>query len=174
MSPSSAASSAGTWRTLVPVFAACAAIGLQAGVAMPLVPLALEREGADKFTIGVVSAAWAVGMLAFGTRIPALAARLGAARAIVLGMTRCATSPSSVAENSIVWCVPVTLRRIHSTCGVKPSSAMRSASSSTTISTASSCSSFSLSRSMSRSGVATTTSTPSDSASICCWRDAQP
>ena len=86
MSPSSAASSAGTWRTLVPVFAACAAIGLQAGVAMPLVPLALEREGADKFTIGVVSAAWAVGMLAFGTRIPALAARLGAARAIVLAV----------------------------------------------------------------------------------------
>ena len=45
------------------------------------------------------------------------------------------TSPSSVAENSIVWCGPMQWRRIHSTCGVNPSSAMRSASSSTTTST---------------------------------------
>ena len=74
--------------------------------------------------------------------------------------TRWPTSPSSVAENSIVWCVPVTLRRIHSTCGVKPSSAIRSASSSTTISTLLRSSSFSFNRSISRSGVATITSTP--------------
>ena len=47
------------WRALLPVFAACAAIGLQAGVAMPLVPLALERQGADNLTIGIVSAGWA-------------------------------------------------------------------------------------------------------------------
>jgi MFS family permease len=70
-------------HTLLPVFAACAAIGLQAGVNMPLVPLALEQQGHDKLTIGIVSAVWAVGMLSFGTRIPALAARLGAAPAIV-------------------------------------------------------------------------------------------
>jgi MFS family permease len=70
-------------RTLLPVFAACAAIGLQAGVGIPLVPLALEQQGHDKLTIGVVSAAWAVGMLAFGTRIPALAARFGTVPAIV-------------------------------------------------------------------------------------------
>src|SRR5262249_44664240 len=69
--------------TLLPVFAACAAIGLQAGVTMPLVPLALEQQGHDKLTIGVVSAAWAIGMLAFGTRIPQLAARFGAVPAIV-------------------------------------------------------------------------------------------
>ncbi len=105
MSPSSAVSSAGTWRTLVPVFAACAAIGLQAGVAMPLVPLALEREGADKFTIGVVSAAWAVGMLAFGTRIPALAARLGAARAIVLAVVigSAITLAYTVTSGPLAW-----------------------------------------------------------------------
>ena len=66
------------WRALFPVFLACAAIGLQAGVAIPLVPLALEQQGADKFTIGVVAAAWGIGMLAFGTRIPQLAARFGA------------------------------------------------------------------------------------------------
>jgi MFS family permease len=70
-------------QTLVPVFAACAAIGLQAGVTMPLVPLALEQQGHDKLTIGIVSAAWAIGMLAFGTRIPQLAARFGAVPAIV-------------------------------------------------------------------------------------------
>jgi MFS family permease len=70
-------------RTLLPVFAACAAIGLQAGVTMPLVPLALEQQGHDKLTIGIVSAAWAIGMLAFGTRIPQLAARFGAVPAIV-------------------------------------------------------------------------------------------
>jgi MFS family permease len=70
-------------HTLLPVFAACAAIGLQAGVGMPLVPLALERAGHDKLTIGLVSACWGIGMLSFGTRIPALAARFGAVPAII-------------------------------------------------------------------------------------------
>ena len=82
MSPSSPAI-ASPRRTLLPVFAACAAIGLQAGIGIPLVPLALEQQGHDKLTIGIVSAAWAVGMLSFGTRIPALAARLGTVPAIV-------------------------------------------------------------------------------------------
>ena len=39
------------WRALLPVFAACAAIGLQAGIGMPLVPLALEQQGFDKLPI---------------------------------------------------------------------------------------------------------------------------
>jgi MFS family permease len=82
VSPSSVTASS-SWRALVPVFAACAAIGLQAGVALPLVPLALERQGIDKLTIGLVTALWAVGMLAFGTRIPRLAARFGAVPAMV-------------------------------------------------------------------------------------------
>lgn len=70
-------------RTLLPVFAACAAIGLQAGVGMPLVPLALEQQGISKLTIGIVSACWAISMLLFGTRIPHFAARFGAVPAIV-------------------------------------------------------------------------------------------
>ncbi|HZQ01745.1 MAG TPA: MFS transporter [Reyranella sp.] len=82
MSPSSA-SVARPRATLLPVFAACAAIGLQAGVNIPLVPLALEQQGHDRLTIGVMSALWAVGMLSFGTRIPKLAARFGAVPAIV-------------------------------------------------------------------------------------------
>ena len=92
MSPSSPpASSPGaraqsSWRALLPVFAACAAIGLQAGVALPLVPLALERQGTDKLTIGIVSACWAIGMLAFGTRIPHLASRFGAVPMIIVSV----------------------------------------------------------------------------------------
>ena len=82
MSPSSAAAPS-PWRALLPVFAACAAIGLQAGVAIPLVPLALERAGEDKLTIGIVAAAWPIGMLALGTRIPQMAARFGAVPLIV-------------------------------------------------------------------------------------------
>ena len=73
----------GHWRALLPVFAACAAIGLQAGIGMPLVPLALEQQGFDKLTIGIVSAAWPIGMLVFGTRIPHLASRFGAVPAII-------------------------------------------------------------------------------------------
>jgi MFS family permease len=84
VSPSSPAQSAASpWRPLLPVFAACAAIGLQAGVALPLVPLALERQGADKLTIGVVAAAWAIGMLATASHIPRLAARFGAVPFII-------------------------------------------------------------------------------------------
>ena len=81
----------------MPVFAACAAIGLQAGVGMPLVPLALEQQGHDKLTIGIVSAAWPVGMLAFGTRIPQLASRFGAVPAIVgagASSARCSPWPT--------------------------------------------------------------------------------
>ena len=85
MSPNSAVA-ANPWRALLPVFAACAAIGLQIGVALPLVPLALERQGSDHLTIGIVSAAWGVGMLAFGTRIPQLAARFGAAPCIIVSV----------------------------------------------------------------------------------------
>ncbi len=81
MSPISTAGQ--PWHALVPVFLACAAIGLHAGVVLPLVPLALERQGADKLTIGLVAAAWGVGMLAFGMRIPQLAARFGAVPLIV-------------------------------------------------------------------------------------------
>jgi len=83
VSPTDSAVAAGSWRSLLPVFAACAAIGLQAGVAMPLVPLALERRGVDKFTIGVIAAAWAVGMLLTAPHIPRLAARLGAVPFII-------------------------------------------------------------------------------------------
>jgi MFS family permease len=106
MSPTSqpaAGSSVGPWRSLLPVFAACAAIGLQAGVALPLVPLALERQGADKLTIGIVAAAWGIGMLLTAPHIPRLAARFGAVPFIIAavvvgsGLTVAYTLTESVA-----------------------------------------------------------------------------
>jgi MFS family permease len=66
-------------------------MGLQAGTAMPLVPLTLEREGVDKLTIGIVTATWAIGMLAFGTRIPGFASRFGAVPVIVAAAVAGAT-----------------------------------------------------------------------------------
>jgi MFS family permease len=106
-------------RTLLPVFAACAAIGLQAGVNIPLVPLALEHQGHDKLTIGIVSAVWAIGMLAFGTRIPQLAARFGAVPAIVgsviIGaLINCAYT---VTSGPVAWAV---LNLLHGAIGGVP------------------------------------------------------
>lgn len=106
-------------HTLVPVFAACAAIGLQAGIGMPLVPLALEQQGHDKLTIGLVSAAWAIGMLLFGTRIPAAASRLGTVPAIigsvVVGaLINCAYT---VTSGPVVWAI---LTFLHGVIGGVP------------------------------------------------------
>ena len=80
MSPSSLASAgaANPWRALVPIYVACLAFGIQVGTSMPLVPLALERQGVDKLLIGIVGAAWGVGMIATTPFVPALAARFGA------------------------------------------------------------------------------------------------
>lgn len=118
MSPSNAAAS-GLWRTLLPVFAACAAIGLQAGVALPLVPLTLDREGADNFTIGMVSAAWALGMLSFGPRIPQMAARFGAAPCIVVSVVlgSLIIAAYTVTSGPVVWAV---LSFLHGAIGGVP------------------------------------------------------
>ena len=43
------------WRALFPVFLACAAIGLQAGVAIPLVPLALIAAVVGAIGWGIAS-----------------------------------------------------------------------------------------------------------------------
>ena len=39
-------------RSLLPIYLCCLAFGLQAGTGMPLVPLALERQGVDNLGIG--------------------------------------------------------------------------------------------------------------------------
>ena len=119
MSPTSQAVAAGPWRSLLPVFAACAAIGLQAGVAMPLVPLALERRGVDKFTIGIVAAAWAVGMLLTAPHIPRLAARWGAVPfiigAVVAGSAL--TVAYTLTDNIVAWFI---LTLLHGVVGGVP------------------------------------------------------
>jgi MFS family permease len=107
------------WRSLLPVFAACGAIGLQAGVALPLVPLALERQGADKLTIGIVAAAWAIGMLATASHIPRLAARFGAVpfilAAVVAGSAL--TVGYTLTDSVVVWFV---LTLLHGVVGGVP------------------------------------------------------
>ena len=72
-------------HSLVPIYLCCLAFGVQAGTGMPLVPLALERQGADHLTIGIVNSAWGIGMLLTAHRIPAVAARLGAVPIICAG-----------------------------------------------------------------------------------------
>ena len=114
-----AQAAAGPWRALIPIFAACAAIGLQAGAAMPLVPLALEREGHDKFVIGIVSAAWAIGMLTFGTRIPAIASRFGAVPAIIGAVVvgSLITAAYTVTSGPVAWFI---LSFLHGVVGGVP------------------------------------------------------
>ena len=110
---------AGPWRSLLPVFAACAAIGLQAGVAMPLVPLALERQGADKLTIGVVAAAWGIGMLATAGHIPRLAARFGAVPFIFASVVAgsAITMAYTLTDSPAIWFV---LSLLHGAMGGVP------------------------------------------------------
>ena len=120
MSPNSPAESAASpWRPLLPVFAACGAIGLQAGVALPLVPLALERQGADKLTIGVVAAAWAIGMLATASHIPRLAARFGAVPFIIAAVLAgsAITVAYTLTDGVIAWFV---LTLLHGAVGGVP------------------------------------------------------
>jgi len=120
VSPNSPAESAASpWRPLLPVFAACGAIGLQAGVALPLVPLALERQGADKLTIGVVAAAWAIGMLATASHIPRLAARFGAVPFIIAAVLAgsAITVAYTLTDGVIAWFV---LTLLHGAVGGVP------------------------------------------------------
>lgn len=77
--------SAASDPSLLPIYLCCLAFGLQAGTGMPLIPLGLEQQGVDRFTIGIVSAAWGLGMLVTTSRVPALAARLGAVPLICAG-----------------------------------------------------------------------------------------
>lgn len=118
VSPTSPAA-AGFWRALLPVFAACAAIGLQAGVALPLVPLALEKQGVDKLTIGVIAAAWAVGMLLTAPHIPRLAARLGAVPFILASVVAgsVVTVSYTLTDSPAVWFV---LTLLHGAIGGVP------------------------------------------------------
>ena len=120
MSPNNPAESAASpWRPLLPVFAACGAIGLQVGVALPLVPLALERQGADKLTIGVVAAAWAIGMLATASHIPRLAARFGAVPFIIAAVLAgsAITVAYTLTDSVIAWFV---LTFLHGVVGGVP------------------------------------------------------
>ncbi len=93
------------WRALLPVYVACLAFGVQVGASLPLVPLALERRGVDNFTIGLVSAAWGIGMISTAHRIPTIAARMGATPLICLSLLVTAAIAVAFAytEGTLLW-----------------------------------------------------------------------
>jgi MFS family permease len=86
---------------------------------LPLVPLALERQGADNLTIGVVAAAWAIGMLATASHIPRLAARFGAVPFIIAAVVAgsAITVAYTLTDSVIVWFV---LTFLHGVVGGVP------------------------------------------------------
>ena len=81
---------------------------------MPLVPLALERMGHDKLTIGIVAAAWGVGMLATASHIPRLAARLGAVPFIVGAVVAgsAITVAYTLTDSVVIWFILTLLHGI--------------------------------------------------------------
>jgi MFS family permease len=86
---------------------------------MPLVPLALERMGHDKLTIGIVAAAWGVGMLATASHIPRLAARFGAVPFIVGAVVAgsAITVAYTLTDSVVVWFI---LTLLHGVTGGVP------------------------------------------------------
>jgi MFS family permease len=94
-------------RRLLPVYLSCLGYGVQAGAAMPLVPLALEHRGIDNVTIGLVEAVWGVGMIITAPYVPALAARLGAVRLVCTSLLASAALAVSFAytQNLALWFV---------------------------------------------------------------------
>ncbi len=92
---------------LLPVYLSCLGYGVQAGAAMPLVPLALQHHGIDNITIGLVEAAWGVGMIATAHRIPAVAARLGAVKLVCASLVASAVLAVAFAytESLPLWFV---------------------------------------------------------------------
>jgi MFS family permease len=73
-------------RALLPIYLTCLGYGVQAGTALPLIPLALEHRGVDNITIGLVEAVWGIGMIGTAHRIPAIAARLGPVRLVLVAL----------------------------------------------------------------------------------------
>ncbi|WP_428667757.1 MFS transporter [Reyranella sp.] len=95
------------WRPLLPIYLTCLGYGVLAGTGMPLIPLALEHRGVDTITIGLIEAVWGIGMIATAHRIPAIAARLGAVRLVLVALLCGATLDVTFAftENLALWFV---------------------------------------------------------------------
>src|SRR3954468_18905481 len=98
---------AAPWRHLLPVYLSCLGYGVQAGAAMPLVPLALEHRGVDNVTIGLVEAVWGLGMIATAHRIPQAAGRLGAVKLVCASLLASAMLAIAFAytQNLALWFV---------------------------------------------------------------------
>lgn len=95
------------WRPLLPIYLTCLGYGVLAGTGMPLIPLALEHRGVDTITIGLIEAVWGIGMIATAHRIPAVAARLGPVRLVLVALLCGATLDVTFAftEGLALWFV---------------------------------------------------------------------
>jgi MFS family permease len=95
------------WRPLLPIYLTCLGYGVLAGTGMPLIPLALEHRGIGTITIGLIEAVWGIGMIATAHRIPAVAARLGAVRLVLVALLCGATLDVTFAftESLPLWFV---------------------------------------------------------------------
>ncbi|GIZ13739.1 MFS transporter [Pseudomonas sp. NCCP-436] len=93
------------WGTYFAVCAAVISIGLALGVTMPLVSLRLESWGYDAFSIGVMAATPAVGVLLGASLAGRLAARLGTTLLMQLCLLLGALSVAGLAllQNYAVW-----------------------------------------------------------------------
>lgn len=93
------------WGTYFAVCAAVISIGLALGVTMPLVSLRLESWGYDAFSIGVMAATPAVGVLLGASLAGRLAARLGTTLLMQLCLLLGALSVAGLAllQNYVVW-----------------------------------------------------------------------
>ncbi|WP_439886741.1 MFS transporter [Pseudomonas sp. MBLB4123] len=93
------------WGTYFAVCSAVISIGLALGVTMPLVSLRLESWGHDAFTIGVMAATPAVGVLLGASLAGRLAARVGTTRLMQLSLLCSALSVALLAfmQNYALW-----------------------------------------------------------------------
>jgi MFS family permease len=73
-------------RVLTAVFTSCLGVGLIFGFQPPLVALVLSRSGHSSFTIGAVTAASLIAVMALGPFYPRLMVHLGLKRAVVAGV----------------------------------------------------------------------------------------
>ncbi len=95
------------WRLLAAVIACISVVGFSIGLSIPLVSLALERDGVDSALIGVMAAMPAVGILLCSPLVPRIVARLGTRSTLGLGIAVSGTAVLALPflDNYWLWLV---------------------------------------------------------------------
>ncbi|MET1025714.1 MAG: MFS transporter [Dongiaceae bacterium] len=95
------------WQSLAAVIGSAFAVGISVGAIIPLLSLALEQRGLDAFWIGINTAMFPLGVIAFGFLVPRILAKLGTFKAIVISLSLCALAillfPMS--DDYFAWCL---------------------------------------------------------------------